>query len=157
LVHEPVCDTHARAERPRIVFREVALAGRFVLNRAGDSTCAWIRRCGIQIRRAAVLLLEVCRIVIPQAHIERQLSGQLPAVLRIEAELMLSDASSRWRLRIRRIDQTEKEARIREADRVAADASGAVRSDDVRKRRLCVAETVLTVQSAGVQVVIALK
>src|SRR5207249_2244904 len=136
---------------------KVALARCFVLNRTEYSANAGVRHIWSEIRRAAVLFSEICGIVISQADVECELARHLPTVLRVKTQLMFSNASGRRRLGICCVDQAQKETGVWKSDRVSTNTSAGVGSNDIRKRGLCIAETVLAIQGAGVEVVVSLE
>ena len=51
-----------------------------------------IGQVGREVRRAAVLLFIVGRVIVAQAEIEREFARHFPAVLRVEPPLLFSEA-----------------------------------------------------------------
>src|SRR5262249_23686741 len=100
---------------------EIAIAIRFILHCAGMASGSGVGQKRREIPHASVLLMKIGRVIVAQAVVERYFARDLPRILRVEAPLLLSDASMRAGLDVAAVHQAEQEAGIGESDGVAAD------------------------------------
>ena len=104
-----------------------------------------------EIRRAAVLLRVISRIVVAKAEIDGEFTGHFPAILGVARPLLFAKAHFGGWIHLCRIHSAHQETGVRQPDVVATDVGGAGAgrsAHKVRHRRLRAAETVCALKVA---------
>src|SRR5262249_22197291 len=104
---------------------EGAVADGLISDGARMASGRWVRQVGREIRRSAVLLFEVGRIIVAYPKIQREPPRYLPTVLRIETPLLFSISHGGVGVNADRIHGAQQETGVGNTDVVGAEISGA--------------------------------